>query len=323
MKILLIAQGQSWAFTLELSSDCSLWVNLRKENRVPQRYFLSRTVGPPTGAWGRGLGEGGPSSLGPEGSTHSASGQQESHSPQPAAVPGEGRASFPAPDAPPRPAPQLRAAGGRLPRPPPAPRPRRRPDWLAQAKRPLAIGHGSPAGRWAAGDWRLASLGIKAQGAQAAQDSHPPTLPAPHDEMGGGGKSGKLASPASSPSPYFGSSWAQKFYVDYWWILPPESCSCRSRKVGEEETLQPTSKQELGCLLFVGGASVGLMFWQHHKECRWLVKNLKNPNSVTVKFRLEAPGQRPKTQQITNISDWLIDLESNLLFYFSLVSQPF
>lgn len=29
----------------------------------------------------------------------------------------------------------------------------------------------------AAGDWRLASLGVKAQGAQAAQDSHPPTPP--------------------------------------------------------------------------------------------------------------------------------------------------
>lgn len=173
--------------------------------------------------------------------------------------------------------------------------------------------------------WRLAVGLVRHQGPRSPGSSGlPPTYTPPSPRRdGGGGKSGKLASPASSPSPYFGSSWAQKFYVDYWWILPPESCSCRSRKVGEEETLQPTSKQELGCLLFVGGASVGLMFWQHRKECRWLVKNLKNPNSVTVKFRLEAPGQRPKTQQITNISDWLIDLESNLLFYFSLVSQPF
>lgn len=52
------------------------------------------------------------------------------------------------------------------------------------------------------------------------------------------------------------------------------------------------------------------------------MKNLKNPNSVTVKFRLGAPGQKPKTQQITNTSDWLIDLESNLLFYFSIYPNP-
>lgn len=60
-----------------------------------------------------------------------------------------------------------------LPRPPPAPRPRRRPDWLARAKRPLAIGHRSPA--WEVSGCRLAvgPLGVKAEGAEAAPDSRP------------------------------------------------------------------------------------------------------------------------------------------------------
>lgn len=53
------------------------------------------------------------------------------------------------------------------------------------------------------------------------------------------------------------------------------------------------------------------------------MKNFKNPNGVTVKFRLGAPGQRPKMQEITDTSDWLIDLESNLLFYVSLEPGPF
>lgn len=66
-----------------------------------------------------------------------------------------------------------------LPRPPPAPRPRRRPDWLALAKRPLAIGHGSPA--WEVSGWRLAVGPVGRQGrrsgAGAAQEPRLPSLP--------------------------------------------------------------------------------------------------------------------------------------------------
>lgn len=147
-------------------------------------------MGPPTGAWGRGLGEGGPSSLGPEGSTHSASGQQESHSPQPAAVPGEGRASFPAPDAPPRPAPQLRAAGGRLPRPPPP-----SPCAAAQAP-PRLAGPGKEApGDWPrvtcreVSGWRLAVGLVRHQGPRSPGSSGlPPTYTPPSPRRDGGGE---------------------------------------------------------------------------------------------------------------------------------------
>lgn len=102
--------------------------------------FPKQDSGPSEGAWGRGQREGGPSPPGPEGSTHFASGQQESHSPRPAAVPGQGRGSFPAPDAPPRPAPQPRAAGGRP--PPPAP--------CAAAQAPPRL---AGPGKEAPGDW--------------------------------------------------------------------------------------------------------------------------------------------------------------------------
>lgn len=34
------------------------------------------------------------------------------------------------------------------------------------------------------------------------------------------------------------------------------------------------------------------------------MKNFKNPNGVTAKFRLGGPGQRPKMQEITDTNDW-------------------
>lgn len=52
--------GQSWAFEFRAQLKW-LCVSLLKENRVPHKYFLSRTAAPQRGAWGRGLRRGGPS----------------------------------------------------------------------------------------------------------------------------------------------------------------------------------------------------------------------------------------------------------------------
>lgn len=158
--------GQSWAFEFRAQLKW-LCVSLLKENRVPHKYFLSRTAAPQRGAWGRGLRRGGPSPGGPKGLlTPQAASRRAIRGGRP---PSQGRGPSPTrmPLRAPHPSPG--AAGGRPLPPSPALPLRRGPGaapigWPWQ-RGPWRLATGHLHGRWAAGDWRLAPLGVRAEGA--------------------------------------------------------------------------------------------------------------------------------------------------------------